>query len=279
KNLNIPPGKYYGILKSGKCITINNKLIKPEDVCDNNIDGKKSLVIDILNINEIHNLIKEIQKNEYYNLKNLEYIFHLSDEEILNNQTYQDFFKKFENVKNVKNIKCNQSNKSLSVCPFISSSSLNNFLSNLLPGIFLEYKADTPIYNNNPLFVSNHICINKKELKQIQPNGYIMDNKKNMITIDHDDVNYKGVDPNKNDHNHNDNSNNNSDNNKSLKSIVSNGIITNSFIQENQQIVTNNEKKLEHDEKYLKIYNPLTKFILHPFHKINICEEDILSDL
>ncbi|CRH01271.1 tRNA 3'-trailer sequence RNase, putative [Plasmodium relictum] len=235
KSLNIPSGKYYGILKSGKSITINNKIIKTEDVCDKNIDGRKSLIIDLLNSEDINCLIKEITNKENFYLKNLEYVFHLSCDEITNCKKYRDFFL---SLKNVKNIKCNQSNSSLSVCPFVSSSSLNNFLSKLLPNIFLKYKPDTPIYN------MSYLLQNDKE-------------KKDPIMIRNSFVNEK-----------------NETENVIQKNTNLNNINDLSAEAENEIINEKNEK----NNSYL-LYNPLTKFILHPFHKINICTSEMLSDL
>ncbi|KEG04723.1 ribonuclease Z [Plasmodium vinckei vinckei] len=208
QKLNIPPGKYYGMLKSGKSVTINNKIINPEDVCDKNIDGKKSLIIDLSDTEYIDYVITEIKNKEHFYLNNLEYIFHLSDEKILSNKTYKDYFLK---LKNIKNIKCNQSNSSLKICPFISSSSLTNILSKLMPNIFLKYKPDDPIY----------------ELSSKTQNNYNDEENTNQ--------NY------------------------------------------NQKVINSNES-IEEYTTYLS-YNTLTKFVLHPFHKINICTDEMLTDL
>ncbi|CRG94850.1 tRNA 3'-trailer sequence RNase, putative [Plasmodium gallinaceum] len=239
KSLNIPSGKYYGILKSGKSITINNKIIKPEDVCDKNIDGRKSLIIDLLNDEDLDCLINEITNKKDFYLKNLEYIFHLSCDKITNCKKYKDFFL---SLKNVKNIKCNQSNNSLNVCPFISSSSLNSFLSTLLPNIFLKYKPDTPTYNLSYLFP------NDKEKKNQDMIGNSYENEKDEI--------------------------------ENISMCKNENIIQKSTILNNTSEFSNKKSEIidEENNSYL-LYNPLTKFVLHPFHKINICTNEMLSDL
>ncbi|SBS96810.1 tRNA 3'-trailer sequence RNase, putative [Plasmodium ovale curtisi] len=238
KRLNIPSGKYYGILKSGKSITINNKIIKPEDVCDKNIDGRKSLVIDLCNVEDINDVIEKISNNECLYLKNVEYIFHLSNDEIINKKRYKQYFL---SLKNVKNIKCNQSNSSLNICPFIFSSSLNNFLSKLLPNIFLKYKPDTPIYDLSSLMQKDD-C-KKDQLDEIKQNNF-------PIYV--------------NGQNERDNENACNKVNNALEETTPNG--------------NENEEIFQEDCTFLS-YNTLTKFILHPFHKINICTNEMLSDL
>ncbi|SPJ13014.1 tRNA 3'-trailer sequence RNase, putative [Plasmodium sp. DRC-Itaito] len=241
KKLNIPSGKYYGILKSGKSITINNRTIYPEDVCDKNIDGRKTLIIDLENENDINDLINHLQYKEILYLKNLEYIFHLSNEKIINNKIYKDFFL---GIKNVKNVKCNLSNDSLKVCPFISSSSLNNFLSKLLPNIFLKYKVDTPIYDLPYEISINEQNENDKEKKQRY---------------------------------------NNFNNNENIQKVLVNNIEVDHQKKEQNITICNNKFNIndqlqEQNCSYL-IFNPLTKFILHPYHKIDICLSETISDL
>ncbi|SBT80286.1 tRNA 3'-trailer sequence RNase, putative [Plasmodium malariae] len=251
RSLNIPSGKYYGILKSGKSITLNNKIIKPEDVCDENIDGRKSLVLDLHNIKDINYLIKEIENKESFYLKNLEYIFHLSSDEIINTKRYKKFFL---GLKNVKNIKCNQSNSSLNVCPFVSTSSLNNFLSKLLPNIFLKYKPDTPIYDLSYLIPNDADKQDRQEGDKQQNNSYIIDKNK---------IENSNIPPNEH---------NNMQNNTILKD---NEKVKDRYENESDVI---NEEDGEENDAYL-LYKPLTKFVLHPFHKINVCTNETLSDL
>ncbi|ETB63055.1 hypothetical protein YYC_00651 [Plasmodium yoelii 17X] len=252
QKLNIPPGKYYGMLKSGKSVTINNKIINPEDVCDKNIDGKKSLVIDLSDTEYIDCVIGEIKNKEHFYLNNLEYIFHLSDEKILSNKTYKDYFLK---LKNIKNIKCNQSNSSLKICPFISSSSLTNILSKLMPNIFLKYKADDPIYELSSKTLNNYS--DEKGSNSFKNTN----NDSNSIL----NVNFKNEVECKNA----DNSFTNEDGIASFEENTNKNY--------NQKVINSNENKEEYTT-YLS-YNTLTKFVLHPFHKINICTDEMLTDL
>ncbi|GAW82432.1 hypothetical protein, conserved [Plasmodium gonderi] len=241
KKLNIPSGKYYGILKSGKSITINNKVIKPEDVCDKNINGRKALVIDLEDIDDTKYLLGEISSRESFYLKNLEYIFHLSCEEITNMENYKKFFL---NLKNVKNVKCNQSNSYLNVCPFVSAASLNNFLSKLLPTIFLKYKLDTPVYDISNLSSTND---NRKKMKNETEGA-------NLLTVDKEDGSIYQ--------------------NRAPPSAY--GFTNNDNFSDTQE--TGNDIECEQNSSYL-VYNPLSKFVLHPFHKINICTDEALRDL
>ncbi|KYN94303.1 tRNA 3'-trailer sequence RNase, putative [Plasmodium reichenowi] len=277
KKLNIPSGKYYGILKSGQSITINNRTIHPEEVCDKNIDGRKTLIIDLENENDINALINHLKNKEILYLKNLEYIFHLSNENIINNKIYKDFFL---GLKNVKNVKCNLSNDSLKVCPFISSSSLNNFLSKLLPNIFLKYKADTPIYDLPYEISINEHNENDKEKEQrynhFNNNGDMQKVLVNNIEVDHE----------KKEQNNticNNNFNINDKQQEQNNTICNNNFNINDKQQEqNNKFCNNNfnvnDKQQEQNCSYL-IFNPLTKFILHPYHKIDICLSETISDL
>ncbi|VTZ70285.1 ribonuclease Z, putative [Plasmodium chabaudi chabaudi] len=252
QKLNIPPGKYYGMLKSGKSVTINNKIINPEDVCDKNIDGKKSLIIDLSDTEYIDYVITEIKNKENFYLNNLEYIFHLSDEKILSNKTYKDYFLK---LKNIKNIKCNQSNSSLKICPFISSSSLTNILSKLMPNIFLKYKPDDPIYELSSKTLNNYDdekSSNSSKSANNDSNSIPNGNFKNETECINSDNSFKNEDR--------------------IAKIEEN---TNQ--NSDQQVINSNESKEEYTT-YLS-YNTLTKFVLHPFHKINICTDEMLTDL
>ncbi|KOB62207.1 hypothetical protein PFHG_03964 [Plasmodium falciparum HB3] len=251
KKLNIPSGKYYGILKSGKSITINNRTIHPEEVCDKNIDGRKALIIDLENENDINDLINHLKNKETLYLKNLEYIFHLSNENIINNKIYKDFFL---GLKNVKNVKCNLSNDSLKVCPFISSSSLNNFLSKLLPNIFLKYKADTPIYDLPYEISINEHNENDKEKEQ-RYNNFNNNGDMQKVLVNNIDVDHQKKEQNNTFCNNNFNIND-------KQQDQNNTICNNNF--------NINDKQQEPNCSYL-IFNPLTKFILHPYHKIDIC--------
>ncbi|EUT79179.1 hypothetical protein PFAG_05750 [Plasmodium falciparum Santa Lucia] len=259
KKLNIPSGKYYGILKSGKSITINNRTIHPEEVCDKNIDGRKALIIDLENENDINDLINHLKNKETLYLKNLEYIFHLSNENIINNKIYKDFFL---GLKNVKNVKCNLSNDSLKVCPFISSSSLNNFLSKLLPNIFLKYKADTPIYDLPYEISINEHNENDKEKEQ-RYNNFNNNGDMQKVLVNNIDVDHQKKEQNNTFCNNNFNIND-------KQQDQNNTICNNNF--------NINDKQQEPNCSYL-IFNPLTKFILHPYHKIDICLSETISDL
>ncbi|SOS81477.1 tRNA 3'-trailer sequence RNase, putative [Plasmodium sp. gorilla clade G1] len=259
KKLNIPSGKYYGILKSGKSITINNRTIYPEEVCDKNIDGRKALIIDLENENDINDLINHLKNKETLYLKNLEYIFHLSNENIINNKIYKDFFL---GLKNVKNVKCNLSNDSLNVCPFISSSSLNNFLSKLLPNIFLKYKADTPIYDLPYEISINEHNENDKEKEQ-RYNNFNNNGDMQKVLVNNIDVDHQKKERNNTFCNNNFNIND-------KQQDQNNTICNNNF--------NINDKQQEPNCSYL-IFNPLTKFILHPYHKIDICLSETISDL
>ncbi|ETW46589.1 hypothetical protein PFMALIP_05492 [Plasmodium falciparum MaliPS096_E11] len=259
KKLNIPSGKYYGILKSGKSITINNRTIHPEEVCDKNIDGRKVLIIDLENENDINDLINHLKNKETLYLKNLEYIFHLSNENIINNKIYKDFFL---GLKNVKNVKCNLSNDSLKVCPFISSSSLNNFLSKLLPNIFLKYKADTPIYDLPYEISINEHNENDKEKEQ-RYNNFNNNGDMQKVLVNNIDVDHQKKEQNNTFCNNNFNIND-------KQQDQNNTICNNNF--------NINDKQQEPNCSYL-IFNPLTKFILHPYHKIDICLSETISDL
>ncbi|KJP86354.1 hypothetical protein AK88_03987 [Plasmodium fragile] len=230
KSLNIPPGKYYGILKSGKPITLNNKVIKPEDVCDKNIDGRKALVIDLEHVADVKNLSEELSSKGNFYLKNLEYIFHLSGDQITNMDNYKKFFL---NLKNVKNVKCNQSSSSLKVCPFVSTASLNNFLSKLLPTIFLKYKADTPLYDH---------CHASPDDDNGREGGKLVSTAKEGEPTCH-----MGKEVEK-------------DAEKEMKKDAAYQI------------------ECEQSDSYCA-YNPLSKFVLHPFHKVSISTDEMLREL
>ncbi|EUD69266.1 ribonuclease Z [Plasmodium inui San Antonio 1] len=263
KSLNIPPGKYYGILKSGKPITLNNKVINPEDVCDKNIDGRKALVIDLEDVADVKYLLDELATKGNFYLKNLEYIFHLCGEEITNMDNYKKFFL---SLKNVKNVKCNQSSSSLKVCPFVSTASLNNFLSKLLPTIFLKYIADTPLYD---------LCHASPDDDDGKEGGKLASTEKEggpTCQIG----------------------------NSSQKESASYGPTAGGLKEMEKDAEKEVEKEMEKDaekevEKKLEkdaanqteceqgdsylVYNPLSKFVLHPFHKVSISTDEMLREL
>ncbi|ANQ09957.1 Ribonuclease Z [Plasmodium coatneyi] len=255
KSLNIPPGKYYGILKSGKAITLNGKVIKPEDVCDKNIDGRKALVIDVEDAADVKYLLDKLASRGDYYLKNLEYIFHLSGEEITNMDNYKNFFL---SLKNVKNVKCNQSSSSLKVCPFVSTASLNNFLSKLLPTIFLKYKADTPLYDHCHASSDNGDGREGGNLASTAKEGgpaFQIGNSSQEGSASHGptagDLKEVG---------------------KEVKEEIKEAV--KEVVEKDEA----NHTKCEQSDSYL-VYNPLSKFVLHPFHKVSISTEEMLCEL
>ncbi|CAI7722229.1 ribonuclease Z, putative [Plasmodium vivax] len=275
KSLNIPPGKYYGMLKSGKSITLNNKVIKPEDVCDKNIDGMKALVIDLEDVADVKFLLDELTKKENFYLKNLKYIFHLSGEEIINMDNYKNFFL---SLKNVKNVKCNQSSSSLKVCPFVSTASLNNFLSKLLPTIFLKYKADTPLYDLGHASADDDDGRDDGKLASTAEEGEPTGQIENSPQMGSASGGTAAGDLNEVE--------------KETEKDVEKDVEKDAEKDAEKDVEKDTEKDSEKDtgkdaasqteceqgDSYL-VPNPLCKFVLHPFHKVSISTDEMLREL
>lgn len=237
KKLNVPPGKSFGLLKSGISITIKGKVIKPEDVCDATIDGRKCIIIDIQHINQLQLLNHKINENKELYLKNIEYIFHVSKEHIMQNEKYK---KLFFTCTHVKHIKCNQTSNRLHVCPFVSSASLNSFLSNLIPNIFWKYQPEQVEHALNDLLYKKDKGMNGTTSKKNAKEETEETDRNNIDTF----VMINNTDTYKN--------------------------------QENQQT---NGKHYDEIQNQFLIYKPLTKFILYPFHKIEIDASESLTEL